>query len=103
MTSTDQHTKALGHLAETATSLTATVGSHNVQIAALGVILSALLDEAAADPQRAERLKALIGQQVRSHARLKTATTGRDVALAELTEQLRQLLPKALHPEPLDL
>ena len=72
MTSTDQHTKALGHLAETATSLTATVGSHNVQIAALGVILSALLDEAAADPQRAERLKALVGQQARSHARLKT-------------------------------
>ena len=65
--------------------------------------LHTLLDEAAADPQRAERLKALVGQQARSHARLKTATTGRDVALAELTEQLIQLLPKSLHPEPLDL
>lgn len=103
MTSTDQQTKTLGHLADAAISLTETVGSHNVQIAALGVLLSALLDEAAADPQRAERLKALIEQQVRSHARLKTATTGHDVALAELTQQLRQLLPKSLHPEPLDL
>ncbi|MFT9637648.1 hypothetical protein ACMZ49_10085 [Alcaligenes phenolicus] len=103
MTSTDQQLRINSDLVNTALSLNSTVGSHSVQITALEILLSALLDEAATDPQRAEQLRTLINQKVRSHTRFRGGVSDADEVSGELTQQLRRLLPKSLHPEPLDL